>query len=276
LQSRAPFLATGVALTSQSVLGVVPARLGSERLPRKPLHPLAGRPLIEWVWRRIERFGVLDACVVATDAEEILEACVGFGARAVMTSPAHRSGTDRVAEVAALPEFRDYGVLVNVQGDEPLVTEEQVGGAVSQVRAGFDVGTVAAPVRTGAAWRDPAVVKVARRPDGAALYFSRAAIPHKRDGEPTAAELSSSLYLRHVGVYAYGRSALERWVRLAPSELEEAERLEQLRALSAGLTIGVGLVAQAEGGVDTAEDAARAERRLLGDREESTSTITER
>jgi 3-deoxy-manno-octulosonate cytidylyltransferase (CMP-KDO synthetase) len=260
-------------VTSNPVLGVVPARLGSERLPRKPLHRLAGRPLLEWVWRRIEGFGVLDACVIATDAPEILEACAEFGARAVMTSAEHTSGTERVAEVAALPEFRSYETLVNVQGDEPFVTEEQVAAAVAQVRSGFDVGTAAAPVRTQAAWRDPAVVKVARRPDGAALYFSRASIPFRRDGEPTEAELSTSLYLRHVGVYAYTRAGLERWVTLPPGELEQTERLEQLRALAAGLTIGVGLVAEAEGGVDTAEDAARAERRLLATSEKSTSTM---
>lgn len=259
-------------MTSRSVLAVVPARLGSERLPRKPLRPLAGRPLLEWVWRRIERFAVVDACVIATDADEVLEACAAFGARAVLTSGAHASGTDRVAEVAGRSEFGGYDLFVNVQGDEPFVTEEQVAVAVSQVRLGFDVGTAAAPVRTAAAWRDPSVVKVARRQDGAALYFSRAAIPFRRDGEPTAAELSTSLYLRHVGVYAYTRAGLERWVSLPPGELEQAERLEQLRALAAGLTIGVGLVSEAEGGVDTAEDAARAERRLRQEMNESTST----
>jgi 3-deoxy-manno-octulosonate cytidylyltransferase (CMP-KDO synthetase) len=245
------------------VLGVVPARLGSERLPRKPLYRLAGRPLLEWVWRRIEGFGVLDACVVATDAAEILEVCAGFGARAVMTSPLHASGTERVAEVAELPEYSAYEVFVNVQGDEPFVREEHVAVAVEQVRSGFDVGTVAAPVRTRAAWHDPGVVKVARRPNGAALYFSRAAIPFRREGEPSEEELSTQLYLRHIGVYAYTRAGLARWVTLPPSELERTERLEQLRPLAAGMTIGVGVVADAESGVDTAEDAARAERMLL-------------
>jgi 3-deoxy-manno-octulosonate cytidylyltransferase (CMP-KDO synthetase) len=118
-------------------------------------------------------------------------------------------------------------------------------------------------VRTREAFRDPAVVKVARRPDGAALYFSRAPIPHRRAGEPTDRELGTRLYLRHIGIYAYGRAALARWVTLPPSELEETERLEQLRALAAGMRIGVGLVEEAEIGVDTLEDAARAEQRLL-------------
>lgn len=260
-------------MATDRVLGVVPARLGSERLPRKPLHRLAGRPLLEWVWRRISTFRVLDACVVATDAEEIVAACAEFGARAVLTSAAHGSGTERVAEVAGMDAFAGYDVLVNVQGDEPFVREEQVAEAISRIRAGFDVGTVATPVRTREAFRDPAVVKVARRPDGAALYFSRATIPYRREGEPTEEQLSTPLYLRHVGIYAYGRRALERWIGLPASELEEAERLEQLRPLAAGMRIGVGVVGEAEGGVDTPEDAARAEQRLLMLAEEITRTV---
>lgn len=232
-------------------------------MPRKPLHRLAGRPLIEWVWRRVSGFRVLDACVIATDSEEVLAECERFGGRAVLTSAEHGSGTERVAEVASLSAFTGYGIVVNVQGDEPFVREEHVGAAIEQVRAGFDVGTVAAPVRTREAFRDPAVVKVARRPDGAALYFSRAPIPHRRDGEPPERELATRLYLRHIGIYAYGRASLARWVTLPPSELEATERLEQLRALEAGMRIGVGVVEEADIGVDTLEDAARAEERLL-------------
>lgn len=242
-------------------LVVIPARLGSERLPRKPLHPIAGRPLIEWVWRRVNAFA-LGRVVVATDSEEVARACRAADAEVVMTSPAHGSGTERVAEVAARPEYGGADVVVNVQGDEPFVTAEQITAAVTAVRGGADVGTVAAPVGGLAAWRDPAVVKVVRGADGRALYFSRAPIPHRRDGEPAAAELAGERYLRHVGVYAYTPAALARWVTLPPDPLEEAERLEQLRALSAGMRIGVGLVTHAEGGVDTAEDALRAEERL--------------
>ena len=260
-------------MATDRVLGVVPARLGSERLPRKPLHSLAGRPLLEWVWRRVSALPVLDACVIATDSEEVMEACASFGGRAVLTSATHGSGTERVAEVARLSAFSGYDLLVNVQGDEPFVRDDHVAEAVARVRAGFDVGTVATPVRTREAFYDPAVVKVARRQDGAALYFSRAPIPFRRSGEPTEAELSTPLYLRHVGVYAYGRAALERWVALPAGELEETERLEQLRPLAAGLQIGVGVVAEAEGGVDTPEDAARAQRRLLDTIEEFTSTM---
>jgi 3-deoxy-manno-octulosonate cytidylyltransferase (CMP-KDO synthetase) len=205
---------------------------------------------------------VADAWVVATDSPEVAAACEAFGAPVVLTSAAHASGTDRVAEVAALPEYAGFGIIVNVQGDEPFIDEAHVRESIGQVRRGWDIGTVATPVGSPAAWRDSSIVKVTRRSDGAALYFSRAPIPFPRDGEPDAASLGSALYLRHVGVYAYTRAALMRWVALPPHALEQTERLEQLRPLAAGLTIGVGVVARSERGVDTAADADRAERRL--------------
>lgn len=244
------------------VLGVIPARLGSERLPRKPLYPMAGRPLIEWVWRRASTFGILDRLVVATDSPEIEDACRSFGAEATLTDPGHGSGTERVAEVAARPEFAGADVVVNIQGDEPFMTEEQVRAAVEQVHGGWDVGTVASPITTEAAWRDPAAVKVVRNEAGGALYFSRAPIPHVRDGGPEDFDLASGPFLRHIGVYAYTPRALERWVGLPVGALERLERLEQLRPLAAGLRIGVGVVSGGEGGVDTAEDARRVAERL--------------
>jgi 3-deoxy-manno-octulosonate cytidylyltransferase (CMP-KDO synthetase) len=247
---------------NERILGVIPARLGSERLPRKPLHPLAGRPLLEWVWRRVSSFGCLHTVVVATDAPEIVNACASWGARVELTSTAHESGTSRIGELVGRPEYSDYDVVVNVQGDEPFVLESHVEAAVEQVRIGFDIGTVAAPVGTLEAWRDPSVVKVTRRADGAALYFSRSPIPHSRDGEPAAAALSCEPYLRHIGLYAYRPSVPAQWTSLPESRLESIERLEQLRALWAGLTIGVGVVGEAAGGVDTLEDVERAERRL--------------
>lgn len=245
-----------------AVLGVIPARLGSERLPRKPLQIVAGRPLIEWVWRRARSLDVLDAIVVATDSEEVAAACHAFAADVVLTSSAHESGTERVAEVAARPAFNRFDVVVNIQGDEPFVTAEQVEGAVGMVRAGWDIGTVAAPVATLDAWKDPAVVKVVRNDAGGALYFSRAPIPHVRGRDPTAAELASQWCLRHIGVYACSGTALARWAALPMAELERRERLEQLRPLAAGLTVGVAVVRASEGGVDTAEDLARAGARL--------------
>jgi len=243
------------------VLAIIPARLGSERLPRKPLHRLAGRPLIEWVWRRVHGFPGLDRVVVATDSEEVVAACRAMGAEVELTSPDHMSGTERAAEVMARAGFSGYDVVVNVQGDEPFIGEEQVRAAV-ELAERFDVGTVASPVGTLEAWRDPAVVKVVRAEDGRALYFSRSPVPHVRGREPTPAELASPEFLRHIGVYAYTPAALARWVTHPAAALERLERLEQLRALAAGLTIGVGLVAATEGGVDTPADARRAEARL--------------
>ena len=241
---------------------MIPARLGSERLPRKPLHPIAGRPLLEWVWRRVSRFEVVDRVVIATDEEVIAAACRSWGAEVELTATSHQSGTERIGELVARPAYSGYDVVVNVQGDEPFVQESHVAEAVEQVRRGFDMGTVAAPVRTLEAWRDPGVVKVTRRADGAALYFSRSPIPHMRDGEPAPDALLDEPYLRHVGLYAYRPDVLLGWSRLPDSALERIERLEQLRALDAGLTIGVGIVADAEGGVDTLADAERAERKL--------------
>lgn len=244
------------------ILGVIPARLGSERLARKPLHPIAGRPLLEWVWRRAAGFHVFDRVVVATDAAEIVAACRSWGAEVELTSEHHGSGTERLAELVGRAEYAAYDVVVNVQGDEPFVEESHVVEAVAQVRRGFDVGTVAAPVGTVKAWRDPGVVKVTRRADGAALYFSRSPIPHSRAGEPTVAALSCEPYLRHIGLYAYRPLVPAQWTSLPESRLESIERLEQLRALWAGLTIGVGVVGDAAGGVDTLEDVERAEQRL--------------
>ncbi|MCI0434738.1 MAG: 3-deoxy-manno-octulosonate cytidylyltransferase [Gemmatimonadetes bacterium] len=263
-------------MRTDPVLGVIPARLGSERLPRKPLRTLAGRPLIEWVWRRVSTFTGLDACVIATDADEVARVCRAFGADVVMTSPEHRSGTERVAEVVRAPRWSGFGIVVNVQGDEPFVRPDHIDAAVAEVRAGRDIGTIATPVVSRAVWHDPAVVKVVRRTDGAALCFSRAPIPFRRDGEPSPAQLAAAPWLRHIGVYAYSRDALFRWVTLPVNELEEIERLEQLRPLVAGLTIGVAIVAEAAPGVDTPDDLVRAERHLIETMEHGLSPIAER
>ncbi len=243
-------------------LGVIPARLASERLPRKPLHVIAGRPLVEWVWRRVTAFGLLDRVVVATDSHEVVHACERFGATAILTSDRHESGTDRVAEVAAMEGFGGFDFIANIQGDEPFIDRDQVEGAIAMIRQGWDVGTAASPVRSLEAWRDPNVVKVVRNDRGAALYFSRAPIPHVRGRDPSAGELASDRFLRHIGVYTFTPEALRQWVALAPGDLERMERLEQLRALAAGLRIGVAVVAGAEGGIDTPEDARRAADRL--------------
>ncbi len=246
------------------VLGVVPVRLGSTRLPRKPLHPILGHPLLGWVWERLSRMSVFDRLVVATDAPEIEELCVRMGAPVVPTSADHPSGTDRVAEVVRRGEFGEFPFVVNVQGDEPLVREAHLEEALALVRRGWDVGTCATPVRHLADWTDPSVVKAVRARDGSALYFSRAPIPHLRDRTPGEEDLGSSAFLRHLGIYAYRREALLRWVALPPSPLEEIERLEQLRALEEGIRIGMAVVAEAAPGVDTAADVVAMERLLSG------------
>jgi len=248
---------------SGQVLGIVPARLASTRLPNKPLYPILGKPLIEWVWRRIENMSVLDHAVVATDSEDVAEVCRALGAPVEMTATDHPSGTDRVAEVVNRPEYRQYDVVVNVQGDEPLIKEAHVRAAIDLVVEGkWDVGTCATPVRTDDARTDPSVVKVARAASGKVLYFSRAPIPYKRDEKPGPEELEHEPFLRHIGIYAYTRDALLDWVSLAPSQLERLELLEQLRPLEAGLRIGVAVVGAADPGVDTPADVLRMEEKL--------------
>ncbi|MEJ2539332.1 MAG: 3-deoxy-manno-octulosonate cytidylyltransferase, partial [Gemmatimonadota bacterium] len=184
------------------------------------------------------------------------------GASVVLTRPDHPSGTDRVAEVAARQGYSDADIVVNLQGDEPLMESDHVAAAVREVRKGSEVGTCATPILDPALLSDPGTVKVVRRSDGTALYFSRAAIPHRRDGAMDRAFLQTVPALRHLGLYAYRRDALLRWVALPPSPLEEIERLEQLRALEAGMTLGVAVVEHAEAGVDTLDDARRTEQRM--------------
>jgi 3-deoxy-manno-octulosonate cytidylyltransferase (CMP-KDO synthetase) len=219
--------------------------------------------LIEWVWRRVEAMNVLDHAVVATDSEEVADVCRRLGAPVEMTSPDHPSGTDRVAEVAERPEYRDFDYIANVQGDEPLLKEAHLRSAIDLVRdGGWQVGTCATPLLHDDARSDPSVVKVARAASGRALYFSRAPIPYKRDGKPGPEDLGHEPFLRHIGIYAYRRDALRDWVALAPSQLERLEMLEQLRPLEAGLRIGVAIVGAADLGVDTPADVLRLEQTL--------------
>jgi 3-deoxy-manno-octulosonate cytidylyltransferase (CMP-KDO synthetase) len=172
-----------------------------------------------------------------------------------------------VAEVAARAAYQGFDVVVNIQGDEPFVAEAAVRESARLVLEGWDVGTPAVPVGGTAELRDPMVVKVVTARDGGAMYFSRAPIPWKRDGEPTAEEFEAGRWLRHIGVYAYSPAALKRWVSQPWSALENTERLEQLRALEAGVRFGIAVIERRPqeeklGGIDTAEDAARAERIL--------------
>jgi len=241
------------------VLGVIPARLGSTRIPHKPLQLLAGEPLVTRVIQRVRSLGLVDDLVVATDSTMVARVVELAGVQAVLTRESHTSGTDRVGEVAARPEFRGHEVVANVQGDEPFLPREALEGALGRVAQGDDVGTAAAPLGAREA-DDPDRVKVVADAEGRALYFSRAAIPYCRDRGAAPPEL----YWQHVGVYAYRREALERWTRLPPTPAEEAERLEQLRALHYGMRVGVAQLRQpARPGIDTPDDLRRAEAHWL-------------
>ena len=237
------------------VLGVIPARLGSTRLPHKPLQLLAGEPLITRVIERVLDHGLLGQLVVATDSDQVARVAERSGVRAVQTLGNHPTGTDRVAEVAGRAEFAGFDTIVNIQGDEPFLPREALAGALARAGQGEDIGTAAAPLDSSAA-ADPGRVKVVTDGQGRALYFSRSLIPHWVGPDNPAA----GLYWQHLGIYACTRSALVRWVGLPPSSLEQAERLEQLRALQHGMTIGVALLDEAvPPGIDTAEDLRRAE-----------------
>jgi 3-deoxy-manno-octulosonate cytidylyltransferase (CMP-KDO synthetase) len=240
-------------------LAVIPARLGATRLPRKPLRLLAGRPLVVRVWERVAAMEVADRCVIATDSEEVAAAAQENGAEAVLTAPHHPSGTDRVAEVAKRKEFAAYDAIVNVQGDEPFISADAVKGALGMLRGEFKIGTAAVRA-TAAVLDEPSVVKVVTADDGRALYFSRAAVPFLRETKDAAdlAMLRERVW-QHIGVYAYTKDALARWVALPPHPLERIERLEQLRPLAAGWAIGVALITGSlRRGIDTEVDLARA------------------
>ena len=238
-------------------LVVIPARLGATRLPQKPLRLLGGLPLIVRVWQRISEMKLAERCVVATDDESVASVVREAGGDCVMTSSSHSTGTERVAEVSAGREFRNFEAIVNVQGDEPYIGEESVRGAASMVTdAGFPLGTAASRA-TAAILDSPAIVKVVVGDDGRALYFSRAPIPFLRDASD--APKRKALTLQHIGVYAYRRESLAQWASLPPHPLEEVERLEQLRPLAAGLSIGVAINGEpAATGIDTEEDLGRA------------------
>lgn len=237
------------------VLGIIPARLGSTRLPNKPLQLLAGTPLVVRVLERAAATGLFHELVVATDAADVVDVVARFGGRAVLTSPEHETGTERVAEVARRPEFAGADLVANVQGDEPFLDREAIAGAIARAAGDDEVGTCAGPLDAALA-ADPARVKVVTDIAGRALWFSRAPIPFRRDpGEP-----AGGLYWQHVGLYVYRPEALRRWVALEPTDAERAEKLEQLRALQHGITIGVArLATPVLPGVDTPDDLHRAE-----------------
>ncbi len=243
------------------VVGVIPARWGSSRFPGKSLAPLCGKPLIQWVIERSRQARRLDALWVATDDERIARAARASGADAILTEPELPSGTDRVA---ASLRGRPGDVILNIQGDEPLIAPDLVDrlAAVLADAADWQMATAAAPLAPEEAGR-PSICKVVMDAEGRALYFSRAAIPCVRDSD---FRTERPLYWRHIGLYAYRRAFLEAFVAEPPCLLERAECLEQLRALHLGARIKVERTDHLGGGVDTPDDvpAAEAVLRRLG------------
>jgi 3-deoxy-manno-octulosonate cytidylyltransferase (CMP-KDO synthetase) len=228
-------------------IAVIPARLASTRLPRKMLREISGKPLIGVVYEAVRASPLLAGVVIATDSEEILQVCGEHGWNARMTSPAHRSGTERVHEVSGR-EAAD--VYINVQGDEPLTRPEQIATLLKVMEnPAAQVGTLMTPAAEIDV-ANPNAVKVVTDLSGRALYFSRTTIPFDRDG-------ARPRYCKHLGLYAYRKPALDRFVTLPESALEKSERLEQLRFLENGLSIYVGETPHDSVGVDTEEDLQR-------------------
>jgi len=240
---------------------VIPARYASARLPGKALMSIGGKPMVQWVYERARASGA-DDVLIATDDSLILSAGHSFGAEVIMTAATHASGTDRIAEVARKQGWSESAIIVNVQGDEPLIPPaliRQVAQLLEQ-HPHADIATLATPIESLAEFLNPNAVKVVTDAQGRALYFSRAPIPWNRDGAPSglASQRVFAGSRRHVGIYGYRVGALLRVAALAPTPLETSERLEQLRALENGLEIRVADAAERPGpDVNTAEDFER-------------------
>ena len=245
--------------------GIIPSRFGSSRFPGKPLALLAGKPLVAWVVEAVKKATSLDEVFVATDDERIVRAVEEYGGVAVMTPSELPSGTDRIACAARNRfggDFGDDDILVNIQGDEPLIDPKLVDELVGKLKGDerWQMATAVTPIRTMEDFNARSVVKVVLDRDDGALYFSRAPIPCDRDHEP---DLASGLFVRHLGIYAYRGAFLKRYISEPPCALEKTEKLEQLRALWMGAKIAVVRTSDEGVGVDTPEDAKRVEAILL-------------
>lgn len=235
---------------------VIPARYASTRLPGKPLLEINGKAMIQHVYERATESGASEV-VIATDDERIADVAEAFGATVCMTSNHHQSGTERIAEVAELLDWDDNQVVVNLQGDEPAMPAALINQCAALLQdATADIATLASPFLTQGDFENPNCVKVIRDASDHAIYFSRAAIPYARDAENKIRAAETALH--HHGIYAYGCGVLRQLVLAKPSDLEVCEQLEQLRALSLGMTIIVGVPEKRPGiGVDTADDLRR-------------------
>jgi 3-deoxy-manno-octulosonate cytidylyltransferase (CMP-KDO synthetase) len=247
---------------------VIPARFGSTRLPGKPLLELGGLPMVQRVWQQA-RASSAGRVVIATDDERILAAAKAFGAEALMTADSHPSGTDRLQQVVSELGFDDGHIVVNVQGDEPLIPPAVIDQVAANLAASqvADIATLCEPIDNVEVLLDPNAVKVVADGEGNALYFSRAPIPWPREQFAAARERMprGDAWQRHIGIYAYRTGFLHRYIGWAPAPLEQLEQLEQLRALYHGVRIHVDRACEAvPGGVDTPEDLARLQRRFEG------------
>lgn len=238
------------------IIGIIPSRYGSSRFPGKPIHPLCGKPLVAWVVEAVKKAKTLDDVIVATDDDRIVAAVEAHGGRAVMTPSELPSGTDRIA--CAAGDFADDDILVNIQGDEPLISPDLIDALVGRMKEGakWDMATAVTPLKSLDDLNAKTVVKVVLDRDDGALYFSRASIPCDRDHEP---DIASGLWVRHLGIYAYRGAFLKKYIAEPPCDLEKTEKLEQLRALWMGAKIAVIRTTDEGVGVDTPEDAVRIE-----------------
>ena len=236
-------------------VGIIPARWSSTRFPGKPLHPIAGKPLLRRAWERCRQAKNLDSVIIATDDMRIADAAFGWGAEVALTSPRHQSGTDRVAEVVRHAKL--FAFVINIQGDEPLIDPNLIDRLVEKLRSDrkIDIVTAAHPFEYPGEAFSPHQVKVIVDASGRALYFSRAAIPFPRNP-------SKIRYLRHQGIYGFRRDALLQFVKWKRGPLERAESLEQLRALENGVNVHVLVTKHGSPGVDTPADAEVLERKL--------------
>ena len=241
-----------------NTLAIIPARYGSTRLPGKALISLGGKPMIQRVWERVRQASLVSEVLVATDDERIRSVVQAFGGQAIMTRSDHRSGTERVAEVAVAR--REAEIIINVQGDEPLIEPAAINAAVEAIRedVGVNIATLAVPISNPAEIMDPNVVKAVLDFDGNALYFSRAPIPWVRDrGGPVHAR-----HLKHLGLYAFRRAALLDFPTFPQGDLERVEQLEQLRWMENGYRIRVAETEYDSVSVDMPEDVVRVEQLL--------------
>lgn len=250
-------------------LAVLPARYASSRFPGKPLAPIAGRPMIQWAWDAARAASGVDAVLVATDDARIAAAVEGFGGRVAMTDPDLASGTDRVAAVAA--SLDGFDLILNIQGDEPTMHPDTIAALVALMRRDpeLPMGTAACPFGSAEELFNPNIVKVVTDDAGRALYFSRSPIPYLRssqvfqqDFRPWLAPEQLAQFRRHLGIYAYRPEALRRFTQLPTHPLERMEMLEQLRALGAGMAVGVAQTAHLSLGVDVRADVPVVEAEL--------------